>query len=273
MIALDTHYLFFRSKAYNLGEGFLNLATNYWQSQISSNSPSPFSWDACGTQIALLYALAPPYFLWLMLLEYSSDGGSGGQFGKVMRSVRAYMHSIHNRISGFEKDTVIEDDEDVIEERVAVKDVKENKNELSPILIDDLWKTYPKGSLVSTMFHRIFCCIKSSSSDKKPKVAVNNLSLHVENGITMGLLGVNGAGKTTTMGILTGDITPTDGEAYVAGHDVTGVTKEGVGLARKNIGFCPQADPLLDLMTGRETLAMFGRLRGIPSDTIVSIYC
>lgn len=78
-------------------------------------------------------------------------------------------------------------------------------------------------------------------------------------------------GKTTTMGILTGDITPTSGEAYVAGNDVTGRTQDGVQLARKNIGFCPQVDPLLDLMTGRETLSMFGRLRGIPADVLVSV--
>jgi ABC-type multidrug transport system ATPase subunit len=45
------------------------------------------------------------------------------------------------------------------------------------------------------------------------------------------------------MGILTGDITPTSGEAYVANQDVTGRTIDGVRLARKMIGFCPQADP------------------------------
>jgi ATP-binding cassette, subfamily A (ABC1), member 3 len=75
---------------------------------------------------------------------------------------------------------------------------------------------------------------------------------------------VNGAGKTTIMGVLTGDIAPTGGQAYVAGHDITGGTPGGVAAARKNIGFCPQVDPLLDLMSGRETLRMFGRLRGIP---------
>ena len=71
------------------------------------------------------------------------------------------------------------------------------------------------------------------------------------------------------MGILTGDVTPTDGEAFIVGHDVTGATKDGVQFARKNIGFCPQIDPLLDLMTGRETLMMFGRLRGIPESVLV----
>jgi ATP-binding cassette subfamily A (ABC1) protein 3 len=37
-----------------------------------------------------------------------------------------------------------------------------------------------------------------------------------------------------------------------------------VEQARKKIGLCPQINPLLDLMTGRETLAMYARIRGIP---------
>ena len=34
------------------------------------------------------------------------------------------------------------------------------------------------------------------------------------------------------------------------------------------IGYCPQFDSLLDLMTGREHLEMFARLRGIPKSEI-----
>jgi len=77
-------------------------------------------------------------------------------------------------------------------------------------------------------------------------------------------LGANGAGKSTTMAILTGDTAASSGDAFVSGYDVTGCTAAGVSKARKRIGFCPQVDPLLDLLTGRETLTMFGLLRGIP---------
>jgi ATP-binding cassette subfamily A (ABC1) protein 3 len=63
-------------------------------------------------------------------------------------------------------------------------------------------------------------------------------------------------------------MSPTSDQVYVAGHDVAGKERDGVTNARKNIGFCPQVDPLLDLMTGRETLTMFARLRGIPGDTV-----
>jgi len=101
-------------------------------------------------------------------------------------------------------------------------------------------------------------------SSKKPKKAVQGLSTQIMPGDTFGLLGVNGAGKTTTMAVLTGDTSPTSGEAYVAGYDVTGRTSGGVIEARKHIGFCPQIDPLLELMTARETLTMYGKLRGVP---------
>jgi ABC-type multidrug transport system ATPase subunit len=71
--------------------------------------------------------------------------------------------------------------------------------------------------------------------------------------------------QTSTLGVLTGDVSATSGQVYVAGHDATGNEESnGVTLARRHIGFCPQVDPLLDLMTARETLQMYGRLRGIP---------
>jgi len=75
---------------------------------------------------------------------------------------------------------------------------------------------------------------------------------------------VNGAGKTTTMSILTGDFLPTSGEATVHGYDVIRQLVE----VRREIGYCPQFDPLLDLMTAREHLQMFARLRGLPAHKI-----
>jgi len=101
-----------------------------------------------------------------------------------------------------------------------------------------------------------------------PKRAVRGLSTCIAHGECFGLLGVNGAGKTTTMGILTGDVSLTHGDAYVAGYDISGRVPGGVDNARKCIGLCPQVDPLLELMTGRETLTLFGRLRGIPNQLI-----
>ena len=35
-----------------------------------------------------------------------------------------------------------------------------------------------------------------------------------------------------------------------------------------NMGYCPQFDALIDQMTGRETLTMYARLRGVPEGSI-----
>jgi len=96
-------------------------------------------------------------------------------------------------------------------------------------------------------------------------LAVDRLSVGIPNGECFGLLGVNGAGKTTTFAMLTGDITVSSGDAFLAGMSVV----RGVaGARRRLVGFCPQFDALIDQMTVRETLWMFARLRGIHAGDI-----
>ena len=58
--------------------------------------------------------------------------------------------------------------------------------------------------------------------------AVNDVSFFVPEGECFALLGVNGAGKTTTFKMLTGDINPTSGQAFVKGYRIP----ENMHLAR-----------------------------------------
>jgi len=51
-------------------------------------------------------------------------------------------------------------------------------------------------------------------------IAVNDISLSVENGEIFGFLGPNGAGKSTTIMILTTLLKPTSGQALISGFDV-----------------------------------------------------
>ena len=50
--------------------------------------------------------------------------------------------------------------------------------------------------------------------------AVNRTCVGVKQGECFGLLGINGSGKTTTFKMLTGEISMTDGNAYVNGYSV-----------------------------------------------------
>jgi len=53
---------------------------------------------------------------------------------------------------------------------------------------------------------------------RKRHLAVNKISVGIHKGECFGLLGVNGAGKTTTFKMLTGDISPTSGDAHIADY-------------------------------------------------------
>ncbi|KAM8950936.1 ATP-binding cassette sub-family A member 17-like isoform 3-T4 [Lycaon pictus] len=95
---------------------------------------------------------------------------------------------------------------------------------------------------------------------KVPLLAVNKVSFTVQAGECFGLLGLNGAGKTSIFKMLTGDEPITSGDAFLRGLSIRSHIRE----VRQSVGYCPQLDTLLNYMTGRETLVMFARIRGIP---------
>jgi ABC-2 type transport system ATP-binding protein len=66
--------------------------------------------------------------------------------------------------------------------------------------------------------------------------AVDRVSFEVSRGEIFGYLGANGAGKSTTIRMLTGLLTPTGGEARVAGYDVA-TSPESV---KASIGYMSQ---------------------------------
>ncbi len=90
--------------------------------------------------------------------------------------------------------------------------------------------------------------------------AVNDMSLQVEAGAIFGFVGPNGAGKTTTMRILTTLMSPTSGEAHVAGHSVSKDPRS----VRKAIGYMPDFFGVYDDMTVWEYLDFFGACYEIP---------
>ncbi|KPM06947.1 ABC transporter sub-family A-like protein 9 [Sarcoptes scabiei] len=96
--------------------------------------------------------------------------------------------------------------------------------------------------------------------------AVRDISFGVKHGECFGVLGENGAGKTTLFKMITGYETITSGEVFINGIDI----RENMTEIYKYIGYCPQFDGLLEHLTGRETLRIISRIRGIKENFIDS---
>ena len=89
--------------------------------------------------------------------------------------------------------------------------------------------------------------------------AVRGVSFEVASGEAFGFLGPNGAGKTTTINMLCTLVTPTDGSALVAGHDVVRERDD----VRRHIGLVFQ-DPTLDgYLTAEQNLRLHAELYGV----------
>ncbi|MCU0860092.1 MAG: ABC transporter ATP-binding protein [Thermoplasmata archaeon] len=94
--------------------------------------------------------------------------------------------------------------------------------------------------------------------------AVDDLSLTVQKGTTVGFLGPNGAGKTTTIKILTNLISATGGRALLNGVDV--VTDPKTALS--HVGAVVETPEFYPFLTPMETLAYLGSIRGMHADEI-----
>ena len=84
--------------------------------------------------------------------------------------------------------------------------------------------------------------------------ALIGLDLSVSTNSIFGLLGPNGAGKSTTMKLLTRQIAPTSGQAWVAGVPITGQAAD----VRNRIGYLSEQPAFYAWMTGLEFLNFVG---------------
>lgn len=93
------------------------------------------------------------------------------------------------------------------------------------------------------------------------KRALGPVSFEIEDGETVGFLGLNGAGKTTALRIFACDLRPSAGGVVVGDIDAVANPHE----VRKRIGYLPEAPPLYPDMVVEQYLAYAGRLRGMSS--------
>lgn len=91
--------------------------------------------------------------------------------------------------------------------------------------------------------------------------ALNGLNLNVESGKIFALLGPNGSGKTTLMRILTTQLIPTSGKAFVFGFDVV----HDDSAVRKMMSYIPQEVSVWNDISGYENLSIYAKIYGIDS--------
>lgn len=249
-----------------LGEGLVKIATSEFafssggtKDENSSwldgftgvpDAPSALAWDRAGRPIVLLLAESLGYFALRLAMR------SEFQFGKKTRRkpgparTRGVSRPPHddraaertqressNRCRDFEEDA------DVAAERVAVANAPPGTYD---VVLENLTVTYASSR-------------RRGAGASSSAAAVDSLAFGVRRGERFGLLGVNGAGKSTTLAALRGDVRPSGGRARVLGFDCAEETE----AARRAVGYCPQFDPLLEFLTGRETVEMHARLKGL----------
>jgi branched-chain amino acid transport system ATP-binding protein len=84
--------------------------------------------------------------------------------------------------------------------------------------------------------------------------ALDGVSLHVDEGEIVTLIGANGAGKTTTLRAISGLIRPAAGSVSFAGDDLRGLAPDVI--VRRGIGHAPEGRRVFPRMTVRENLEL-----------------
>ncbi|XP_032097789.1 ATP-binding cassette sub-family A member 10-like isoform X2 [Sapajus apella] len=104
--------------------------------------------------------------------------------------------------------------------------------------------------------------LKKEYNRKPGKVeALQGIFFDIYKGQITAILGHKGAGKSTLLNILNGLSVSTEGSATIYNTQLSEITD--MEEIRKNIGFCPQFNFQFDILTVRENLRVFAKIKGI----------
>ncbi|MGI6071793.1 MAG: cell division ATP-binding protein FtsE [Lachnospiraceae bacterium] len=98
--------------------------------------------------------------------------------------------------------------------------------------------------------------------------ALNNVSLHIEKGEFVFVVGGSGAGKSTLFKLITKELQPSSGRIFINGENVTKVKRRGIPLLRRNIGVVFQDFRLLKDRNVYDNIVFAQRAISTPSSQI-----
>ncbi len=106
--------------------------------------------------------------------------------------------------------------------------------------------------------------LEGVSKNYGPVPALRDISFHMGEKETVGLLGRNGAGKTTLLNIMTGYFPPSEGRVRIGGKSMP----EEAAACKRMIGYLPEKPPLYDEMTTESYLRFVCSLREVKRQAI-----
>ena len=260
---------------YGLGQGFIQMASLYNIAKANAilgrpHSYDPFLFNNVGRNMLAMTCQGVAYFILNLLIQYKffvrikptqnvsklklpqneqEDDDVLAEKKRILNNDRQGKQAKKNNAGLFHRGNK------KLQNQVSVEEMLSKQADVAPVAANTAdSKDYIRFVNLTKIFK------KFKRFRFKRHVAVNDLSLGINKGECFGLIGVNGAGKTTTFKMLTGEIPASGGEVYVNGYKVSSQIEN----VHENIGYCPQSDAIIPLLTAREHLMFFGRLRGIP---------
>ncbi len=106
--------------------------------------------------------------------------------------------------------------------------------------------------------HKIMIEIKNVTKKIGNKTILNDISLSIDTGMLVVLIGSSGCGKTTTLKLINKLIKPTSGEIYI---DKQPISKQNVIDLRRDIGYVIQNTGLFPHLTIKENIELIPRLK------------
>ena len=97
--------------------------------------------------------------------------------------------------------------------------------------------------------------------------AVNDVTINIDKGEFVFLVGQSGSGKSTILRLITAEEVPTDGHVHVAGKDLARISSRRVPYLRRNIGSVFQDFKLLPQKSVYENVA-FTKILNLTTDGI-----
>ena len=101
------------------------------------------------------------------------------------------------------------------------------------------------------------------------KRVLDDVSLEVEPGDVVGVLGKNGAGKTTLLELMLGFTPPTAGSVRLFGHESFRLP----GAAKARVGFVPQQDELINQLTAADQIGVIASFYPSWDDALITGLC